>query len=72
MPLYEYRCEDCEATFTQFASIAEKAKGLPVVCRICGSERVKQVFTGISLIGGNRGGTTGSGGGCRPGGGCCR
>lgn len=64
MPAYEYHCDDCESTFTVIATIAEKEKGLTVVCRICGSESVRQVFSGISIMGGK-------GGSCKPGGGCC-
>ena len=71
MPAYEYKCDDCESTFTVIARMAEKSKGLVVTCRMCVSESVHQVYSGISLIGGNRGGTSGSGGGCNPGRGCC-
>ncbi len=70
MPAYEYKCDDCESTFTVFATMAEKAKGLAVTCRMCGSERVRQVFSGIALISGKSGGSQ-FGGGCTPGGGCC-
>lgn len=70
MPAYEYKCEDCESDFTVIATMVEKAKGLTVACRMCGSERVKQIFSGISFIGGKRNGPA-PGGGCAPGRGCC-
>jgi putative FmdB family regulatory protein len=71
MPAYEYKCEDCESTFTVIATMAEKSKGLTVTCRMCGSESVHQIYSGISLMTGRSGNGSGSGGGCTPGGSCC-
>ncbi len=65
MPAYEYHCDDCESNFTVIATVAEHDKGLDVTCRICGSESVRRVFSGISVTSGK------TGGGCTPGGGCC-
>ena len=61
MPAYEYKCYDCQSTFTTIATVTEKAKGLTATCRMCGSERVRQ-FSGISLIGGSNGGQRPRGG----------
>ncbi|MEW6527426.1 MAG: FmdB family zinc ribbon protein [Spirochaetota bacterium] len=44
MPVYEYKCENCESTFTVVTTMAKKAKGFPVACRMCKSERGKQIF----------------------------
>jgi len=68
---YEYICKDCESKFTVFMTIAEKEKGHVITCRVCGSENVKQVFSGISLVSGKSGSSSGYRSGCTPGGGCC-
>lgn len=65
MPIYEYHCEDCNSNFTITETIAEKEKGHSVACTKCDSNKVKQLFTGISLNKGKSGSKTN--GGCTPG-----
>ncbi|MEJ5363113.1 MAG: zinc ribbon domain-containing protein [Spirochaetota bacterium] len=69
MPAYEYRCDDCNETFTVIASMSEKEKGLQVVCKICGSTNVRQVYSSIS-VGGKKKDLPLVGGGCSCGGAC--
>jgi putative FmdB family regulatory protein len=72
MPMYEYHCKDCAAYTEINATIEQKQKGLEVICNVCGSRNVEQVFGGFSI-------TTGqsvkskkdSGGGCCGDSGCC-
>ena len=49
MPAYEYRCDVCESAFTVIANAEEKSKGLKVKCSNCGSDKVKEITSGISM-----------------------
>ncbi len=49
MPAYEYRCEVCETAFTVIADAEEKAKGLKVKCRNCGSDKANEITAGVSM-----------------------
>ncbi len=51
MPNYEYKCRDCQQTFTVKASIKEKSEGLNPVCPDCKGKDVFQVFTSVGIIG---------------------
>jgi putative FmdB family regulatory protein len=44
MPLYEYRCKDCQKTFTIALSLAERSH-TTVQCTGCGSKNVEQVIS---------------------------
>lgn len=46
MPIYEYRCEECNERFELFVRSGVKPEDL--VCPVCGSSRVVKV---ISLFG---------------------
>ncbi len=46
MPIYEYRCEDCEIDFEHFASMDDETLPMHDVCH--GANVVKR-FTGISF-----------------------
>ena len=44
MPIYEYRCKDCETVFETFVSSCSEAH--KVICRKCASKEVeKQIST---------------------------
>lgn len=40
MPTYEYRCQDCEETFTRVQRMSEHDDATPS-CPECGSEKVE-------------------------------
>jgi putative FmdB family regulatory protein len=44
MPIYEYRCLECDRTFEQPERIADHEANRPS-CPGCGSEKVEQVFS---------------------------
>ncbi len=44
MPVYDFICEDCRQTKEVRATVAEKEKGLNVVCNDCGSTKMFQYF----------------------------
>ena len=69
MPIYEYRCHDCEAAFEKLAkSFREEA-----ACPKCGSGSVERLLSTFAMSGVGSG-SPGGGGGCGCGrGGCgCR
>ena len=45
MPIFEYRCQDCHATFEQLFLSTDKE--LPV-CAKCGSKNVKRLLSNFS------------------------
>jgi putative FmdB family regulatory protein len=47
MPIYEFKCGDCGATFEINAHLSERDE--KAVCPDCGSRAVKPVFSGFSL-----------------------
>ncbi|MEW8957666.1 MAG: zinc ribbon domain-containing protein [Moorella sp. (in: firmicutes)] len=55
MPTYDFRCQECGERFTVKMSWQEKDKA---TCPACGSSKLQQLFTGITILGGS------SGGGC--------
>ena len=63
MPIYEYRCEECDEDFELFVrSLSQQAN---LTCPKCGSHRVKKV---ISLFGvGGATSSNTSGASCSPG-----
>jgi putative FmdB family regulatory protein len=61
MPIYEYRCQDCQADASiWFSSIARAAASAPV-CPTCGGERLARLVSNIAAArsGGAAGGTSG-------------
>ncbi|MCG0277190.1 MAG: zinc ribbon domain-containing protein [Thermanaeromonas sp.] len=60
MPTYDFKCQECGHTFSEFVSIKERDK---VRCPVCGGA-VSQRFTGFLYItkGGEGGVSTGSSG----------
>lgn len=55
MPIYDYKCKNCQAVFEVRASFKEKESGLQPECPQCNSWDVNQVMTaGLFLqIGGD-------------------
>ena len=44
MPTYDYICQDCGQKFTIFLSLSKKNEAC---CTKCGSQNIKQLFTGF-------------------------
>lgn len=72
MPLYDYRCMQCEALFEVRASFKEKEAGLQPECPKCHSPETRQLLTAGLVIRGSDGRSAGAPA-CRPdlGPGCC-
>ena len=47
MPIYEYKCLECGKISEYFISANLKEK---VVCKHCGSENVKKVFSPVTVL----------------------
>lgn len=74
MPIYIFKCNECENTYEINASINEKEAGLKPKCPRCSSENSRQLITSVfSIRGGGGGGGNMPFGGCGPGAGagCC-
>ncbi len=76
MPLYEYKCADCDKPFEML--VASPALADSVVCRYCGSESVRRLVSsfasrssGPSALESMAGAVPRSGGGCCGGGSGC-
>ncbi len=69
MPTYEYVCTECQTRMEIRATIAEKEKGLTVICPKCWSKKTAQVFSGFMMMGATKG--NGSAPNCGPGCSCC-
>lgn len=66
MPLYEFTCETCGATFEEL--VAASLDALGVTCPECGSEKVQKLVSRFASGGTSVGsGGTGGGGSCGPG-----
>jgi putative FmdB family regulatory protein len=68
MPIYEYRCGDCEGHFERYVA----TPGVEASCPSCGSARVKRMLSLFSMKseGGPVASTVPAGGGGCCGGGC--
>lgn len=66
MPLYEYRCEDCDHRFEILQRIGEGSDGL--TCPDCGEEHLVKQFSTFAAAGTEGGMSAGS----TPAGGCCQ
>ena len=49
MPTYEYVCTECQTRMEIRATIAEKEKGLTVICPKCGGKKTAQVFSSFMI-----------------------
>lgn len=74
MPIYEYRCGDCDKKFEVFTPMRMNMDG--VVCTGCHSANVHRLISTFASVGGDAeasfdsGEETASGGGCGCGGSC--
>ena len=68
MPTYEYNCQMCGHGFEKEMPVEEK-KSAKVVCPMCGSDDVQQIFFGVNTTGKQN--TKTSGGCCGGGSKCC-
>lgn len=72
MPIYEYRCQECEGTFDVLTSYSEREKAQ--VCPACESTRTRVLVSNFASLGGEESGftdlTPSAGGGCACGGAC--
>lgn len=66
MPIYEYRCEQCNAEFEQLVFSSSQADS--VSCVQCGSSKVQRKVSSIASAGTSHGSSLGSFGGCGSGG----
>jgi len=67
MPIYEYRCQQCERTFQKLQKVGAGADG--VRCPHCGAGEVsRQLSTFASASSGGSGAAAASGAGCGGGG----
>lgn len=74
MPLYSFRCEDCDTNFEVRASIKEKENGLKPECPQCHGQNVRQEITAgllVREVGRTGGPMTFAGCGPDAGPGCC-
>lgn len=49
MPVYEYRCGDCNSTFDLFTPVRMSTEG--VVCRRCHSANVRKLISVFASVG---------------------
>ena len=54
MPIYEYRCKDCDAVNEFLMSMSSKEKP---TCPVCGSKRMERLLSTFSSGGSSRSGT---------------
>lgn len=64
MPMYEYRCERCDALFEEIKRMADRDQ--PETCPACGGEARAQI-SGVAMI--SSGSRSGAPPACAPGGG---
>ena len=51
MPLYEYKCSDCETRFDALRGMADA--DAPIACPTCGSDNTCRLISLFSAIGGD-------------------
>lgn len=72
MPLYDYKCEQCQTVFEVRATIKEKEVGLEPECPVCHGKQTQQIITaGLVIRGGGSAGFSMPGCGPGAGPGCC-
>ncbi|MGA7991395.1 MAG: zinc ribbon domain-containing protein [Thermoanaerobaculia bacterium] len=65
MPLYEFTCEECGATFEELVAAGLDRHG--VTCPECGSEEVEKLVSRFASGGTSSGSGKSGGGSCGPG-----
>jgi len=64
MPIYEYRCQDCDATFDKF--VRSMSTEYEVECPECHSKNCKKSFSMFGTSGGSTRGLSSSASSCAP------
>jgi len=64
MPIYEYKCKNCNTVFEKFQSIGSNSENL--VCPECGAPRPERIFSAFAAKGTSV--STSGGSGCGSGG----
>ena len=64
MPMYEYRCPDCDSRFEKLRRMSEAEQ--PAECPQCASKAASRQLSGFAAV------TAGGGGGMEMGGGCAK
>jgi putative FmdB family regulatory protein len=67
MPTYDYACQECGKKFTLFISLSKKDQAC---CKYCGSQNLKQLFTGFLYSKPSSSSSSCSGGSCSSCSGC--
>jgi len=65
MPLYEFTCEECGATFEEL--VGAGLDGLGVTCPECGSEKIEKLVSRFASAGASASKGGDGGGSCGPG-----
>ena len=52
MPIYEYRCKECEERFEQLVSL--RAEHPPVTCPRCGTQEIRKLLSTFATTERNR------------------
>ena len=50
MPIYEYRCNDCEKEVSIFFLSFADAQSEEALCPECGSKRLERIVSGVSVL----------------------
>ncbi len=50
MPIYEYRCQDCQKRFTMFWRTISQAEGQTPTCPRCGSSAVRRLVSRVRFV----------------------
>lgn len=65
MPIYEYKCNQCDHVFEEFQSMG--AGNDSVKCPNCGTPKPERLFSAFASSGGSAvGGSVATSGGCSP------
>ena len=62
MPIYEYRCKECDAKFELLRSAS--ASDADLKCEYCGAPRVERMFSAFATSGGESNSSFASSGSC--------
>jgi len=49
MPIYEYKCEECEHIFDEILSVSNRDKPLGKPCPKCGEESIKKLVSATTM-----------------------
>jgi len=62
MPIYEFRCHECNTIFETF--VVNPSAGVQVMCERCGSKRTEKVLSAFSCRATGSGSSWAGGAGC--------